>query len=383
MISYCAKGHIIMHRRFTAVALALATACAALPLAAQGVAATFSAHLDRIPATALGLFDATPEIEFGDLAAATRVLAARPADAPAVYGGPFGPAVRAPIGSMTDSINPQMTDRWPATIGFGLTQVAQWSGIIRPPQRLIQITLAPGSTQAMPAALLATGYAAADAQGYPAFALGGDDFSVDLGGRNPSNPFGGNLGMASRIAIDGDTVLASPGWPLLTAAMTDTGPSLADRPDIAALLASLDALPAGDDLLITASLWLDAAQLGLADDGRGLPPWSAFLLADLSDGQTDTAALALAYPTRDQAKTAAQAMARIWQDEPLATRGDTLAALSGLALTVDVVGDGPFVALAHASGAPRITGSLMVNPAYDLLRQALYMGDLRLVAVGP
>jgi hypothetical protein len=158
------------------------------------------------------------------------------------------------------------------------------------------------------------------------------------------------------------------------------GDSLADRPDIAALLSSLDALPSDSGALITARLMLDQLRFGPAPAGPTLPPWSAALIADLSDGATATVAIALSYSTRDLAKSAATTLHTRWNDTPLAQSGQTLAASSGTNLSVKVTGDGPFVALVHATTPVALDGGRIVNPLDTLLRRAAAMGDLTLLA---
>jgi hypothetical protein len=363
--------------------LAAAFAIIAAPLHAQGIGAALATHLDRIPVTALSLFTDAPSFEFGDLSAAARAVSAPPEGAFPFYGDAIGAGVRASIGELSDSLLPDLMRNWPMTVGFAISDVKTWSSLSMPPERLVVFGLESAVLPAMTEVLIANGYVATDAQGFPALFVNDVDYGIDFGARDPANPFGGNLGRASRLTVAGDMLVHSPGWPMITTVMTDMGPSLADRPDIAALVASLDALPESDHALVTASLALDPLRFSLAvmpDASGGVPPWSAALFADLSDGRTETVAIGLSYPTHDLAKSAAQAMARHWQTSPIPAWGDTLAALTDAPLSVGVAGEGPFVALAYAETPTTLQGGLVVNSGYALLLQTLYMGQLGLIA---
>ncbi len=356
--------------------LALILALAAAPALAQDRASILAAQLDTVPATALALFDGTPDIDFGDLSAAARVTAKAPDGALPIYGTPLGTADRAAIPGLADVIG--LADGWPATVGFALGDLRAWSELALPPERLTIIDTGATPAASVTDTLLATGYAAAD-RAYPAWFRGAEDYAIDLANRDPANPFGGRLGQSSRVTFVGPFLLHSPGWPLIDAVMA-AGDSLADRPDIAALLTSLDALPPDSGALITARLMLDPLRFGPAPAGPTLPPWSAALIADLSDGNTATVAIALSYATRDLAKSAATTLHTRWNDTPLAQGGETLAIRSGTNLSVKVTGTGPFVALVHATAPVALDGGRIVNPVDTLLRRAAAMGDLTLLA---
>ncbi len=356
------------------LALILGLTCS--PALAQDRAAVLTAHLDAVPATALALFDGTPDIDFGDLAAATRVTATPPGGALPIYGTALGAADRAAIPGIVDTI--VSAGDWPRVVGFALDDVRGWTELALPPARLTLFDIGATPPATVTDTLLSRGYLPAD-RAYPAWFRGADDFGMDLAARDPADPFGGPLGQSSRVAFLGKLLLRSPGWALIDAAMAG-GDSLADRPDIAALLASLDSLPPGDAALITARLMLDPLRFGPAPAGPALPPWSAALVADLSDGDTAIAVIALSYATRDQAKSAANTLAARWTDVPLAQIGETLAARTAADLVVTVTGDGPFVALAHATAPVALDGGRIVNPVDNLLRRAAAMGDLSLLA---
>ena len=346
------------------------------PAVAQDRAAVLAAHLDAVPAAALALFDDTPDISFGDLAAAARVTVPPPDGALPIYGTPLGQADRAAIPGLADMIG--LADDWPRTVGFALGDLRGWTELALPPERLTLIDIGATSPARITDALLARGYLHAD-RAFPAWFRGADDYAIDFAARDPADPFGGRLGQSSRVTFLGPLLMQSSGWALIDIAIAGSD-SLADRPDIAALLSSLDALPPGDAALVTARLMLDPLRFGPAPAGPALPPWSAGLIADLSDGDTAITAIALSYATRDLAKSAATTLRARWTDVPLAQGGETLAIRSGTELEVAVTGDGPFVALAHATSPVALDGGRIVNPVDILLRRAAAMGDLSLLA---
>lgn len=376
------------------LALSLCLLLIAPPLAAQETGATLAAHLDRIPVAALALFQRAPEIDFGDPAAARRVLVTPPS-------APLDPALsRTAIAPLFEILAPDLTAAWPRTVGFALDDVQAWSGLTAFPERITLMSIDPGLHPSITATLVAAGYAPAD-RAFTALWRNPDDYALDLATRDPADPFGGRLGQASRVAFDGDVVLQSPGWPLIDAAMSG-GPSLASRPDIAALVLSLDTLAPGDHLLLTARLALDPRDyvtvsqpdisaldpdlteaLPAGPSTPGLPFWSAALFADLSDGATNIAVVALAFPTQVSAKSAAQDMARNWSQLPVPSYEATLAELTGADMSVSVTGTGPFVALATVTTNPAERNGRVVNAAHDLIHDLSLRRELALVAPAP
>ena len=378
------------------LAATLCLALAASPTTAQETGATLALHLDRVALGALARFPGLPEIDFGDPSAARRVMPAPPGTLPE-------PAVmRTAIAPLFDTLSPDLTAAWPRTVGVALTDVEAWTALAAPPERIALFSIAAHHHPTMTATLLAAGYVTAD-RPFPAVWRNPDDHAVDLAARDPYHPFGGNLGQASRVAFAGDIVLHSAGWPVIDAAMAG-GPGLASRPDIAALILSLDSLPPGDHLLLAARLALDprdyvtypqidltaldpgrdlSEALVAADIAPALPLWSAALFADLSDGATNIAVVALAYPTRETAKSAAQDMARHWSQVPVPSLAATLAALAGAEMSVSVTGTGPFVALGTVTTPPGERAGRVVNTAHDLIYELYIRRELALVAPVP
>jgi hypothetical protein len=66
----------------------------------------------------------------------------------------------------------------------------------------------------------------------------GEDCELDRNLFNMANPFGGDMGKSSRVAIAGDLLVQSAGWPLIHEVL-DTGTSKG-HPDLAAFAAALD-----------------------------------------------------------------------------------------------------------------------------------------------
>lgn len=272
-------------------------------------------------------------IVFGDLSAA------RALDPRAVAGAAADPAhaqLRGfPNGNLFATLRDPARD-WRAAVGFGPGDVDRLLELAAPPFRAQILTLAPGALPAIPPALAALGYAEVKTGGLRAWAWGEDD-ALDLGARNPDNPFGGMLGMGSRIQVDGALLRHATSWAALAA--LGAAPVLADRAALAALVDALDHL-APEGALTQAVIFPEAAMLGLDDPaallgraapGATPPAWRAALLADFAAGPVSTGVLALTAVLPDEA--AAQALAahaaRAWDARPVPSRERSFADLTG------------------------------------------------------
>lgn len=205
---------------------------------------------------------------------------------------------------------------WHRRTGFDPDDVSRVLVVSAPPVQGVALQLKgpPDLT-----ALGEAGYREATRDGLTALARGGADGSMSLADRDPDDPFGGRLGAASRIAVEGASVRQSNTWPML-AALASPAPS----PTLAALATALDSGDWGGTP-VQAQLWspLDvapglppdllagdpAAPERLLEPGEALPPWSMGLAADLA-GEDGIGLVLLAFPDPATAARAAGVLSR-------------------------------------------------------------------------
>lgn len=264
-------------------------------------------------------------IAYGDLAAA------RALDFSAVEGARLDPAYTQlrgfPLGDLSYGLRDPATD-WRAAVGFAPGDVQQLLELSAPPFQAHVMALDPGVLDHIPSALAALGYAPTQNGPLTAWAHGAD-LTVSPGARNPDNPFGGMLGRASRVHLDGTLLRQAASWPALAALLDPTQPRLTDQPDLSAILEALD-LYAPPGALAQTILIPDAGALGLSDPlavvtGAATPPegsvsaWRAALFADFTTGPDSTGILALTLnlPDEDTAFALANHAARTWAERPV------------------------------------------------------------------
>lgn len=363
--------------RTWALALSLVIAT---PTLAEERSARFVEMMGMLPGSVVSNRSAvTPE--FFDFEVAARVVAAvasaRPgevrADARRILTGPFAEL-------------PEGSD-WTATVGFNAGDLRAAALVREPPDSRLALLLAAGVAPRVAPALVANGYTASEDHGLPAFWRGAKDFGMDLGARNPDDPFGFPLPKSSRIALVGDVLLQSASWPGLGSLVAATGPS----PTVLALGRALDLPGWGDRALVQGIIFSDPASFNTGirlDDSLtpetvppgAVPYWSNLLLADLSDGQSDLTLVVLLYTARSDAETAAQALEAGWGAAVLPSFGDkTLAEAVGTGAAT-VAGDGPFLAIYAIETAPDVSAPGMLrNRGYHVLLNAAFMRDLPLL----
>ena len=216
---------------------------------------------------------------------------------------------------------------------------------------------------AIGAALQARDFSQADVSGVTVWHRF-DDLAISVMDRDTTDPFGGHLGAAARIALLPDMLANARSWPLINgvigAAQGDL-PSLADDPAYRALAG---AITAPDGLLIQALFFGgaalgavpgDPASLGVtppAADLGPLPPYALAVLADRQEGNDQVHLIGLVYADAPTAQAAADVLAGRIADFRLSTRPDTvLAEEFGATVSASVVGsagDGLAVALVEA-----------------------------------
>jgi hypothetical protein len=373
----------------------LCALCSADAGQAQGRSDAFRAMLAHVPVSFLGPLTERWEVMFGDITAGAVAVSAPPADANPIFASALGPFARAAVPPLTDVLRGDSANIWPDLLGFGPDQAVSMLTITAPPQSAILLQLTPGATDAVGPALITNGYEQTDQIGTPAYARG-DDFAFDPAARNTADPFGAGMGMSSRIAIQGDILLQSRDWPMLTEMTATDTPKLGDNPEIAAMLDALDGMPEDLGGLVRARLMTDPLVIGAWDPLAGLqidevpdlvePPktrlpfWSMGLLADLATADTETAAIALVYATQSDADTAAASLQSAWRFQLSAAAGRSFEDITGAEAVTSVSGTGPFVVLLTATLPSEAHNGMIDNRPWSVLIQAYYQRDLAILA---
>lgn len=333
---------------FALIPAALDAQPAKAPPAAPLPTAALRAMLDHLPASAV---QGRVQIDFGDPAAM------RAQDLSAVAGAETDPAfaqLRAfPRSEMVTYIRDPAT-AWRQAVGFGPSDVAQLllAGVGNEAVTILQVM--PGTAARVPPVLAARGYTETARHGLTAWARG-EDFRLDLRARNPDDPFGGHLGRASRVWIEGDLIRQGAGWPVLQALAGAAGQPASAHADLAALLDAVDGAGAPGALL-GAVLLVDPGGLGLNDPLPALtgtaptPPWQGVvwgsaLLADFGAGARSTGVLAVTVGLADpaMAETLRAHVERGWSERVGNLGRTSFAQLTGGPATVSI----------HPAGAGR------------------------------
>lgn len=342
---------------------------AAMPAQAEDRSASFVALMSRLPdaATATG----SPAIpEFVDLAA-TRQAVDRLVSAGGgaetgtmrLYSGPFADA---PFG-----------EDWTPRVGFSREEVLAAARNGMPEDSGLVLLLDPAAVPRVGPALLANGYALTEHQGLAAYVRGEKDNSMDLANRAADDPFAYSIPKSSRIALEGEILLQAATWPMLAEmSKPDAGDTA-----ITAFAAAIDLPDWGEHALLQASILSNPEALAAgAGDAGAMPAWTNLMLADLSDGKSDLTLLALAFPDKGDAETAAQLMGETLGGHVPGQKGDrTLADLTGPGRAL-VAGTGPFAAIYAIETAPDLMQSRLVqNRGYQVLFGAILRRELGLL----
>lgn len=337
-------------------------AAAALPRPLWAEAAGESpllADLSRLPAAALQRPADGPaaEVIWADLTA----IAAQ-----GLGDGTWGPWARLTQGFGLEYLSYGGTGGWGRTAGFIADEVRRFTTLRLDGAVGASLVLDAEAAARAPAVLQDYGYAAETRDGLTALVKGGMDNASDLAARDPANPFGGPLGRASRVRVDGDRLDQASTWPLLAAMTGTAGPQgHADLAGLAAALTTLEAMP------LQAMVLADPFGLTTAPPGSGIAPWRLALLADVFAEGADHALALFSYDTAALAADSAARIAALWQSQPMPD-GRSFTDVIGPLTTGTAAGALP-VAWARVT-QPR--GETAQNLAYRRVLQAMMRGEL-------
>ncbi len=365
---------------------------------AQDRTAMIRGLLTHVPTSFLGPVDERWDIDFGDLRAAAVAVSAPPKGTDDLFMTDLAPFFRARLPQLSEFVSSETVGEWPGLVGFNPAQIIAAISVQRLPHTALVLQLDPGTATAAQPVLLANGYAQTDQRGYPALFRGEDDAMFDPAQRSIADPFGARMGMSSRIAMQGDVLLQSRSWPVLTDMMQPSGPMLSDNPELRALLDALDAAPADLGGLVQVKLLTDPFGLinplaGIdvfepLEDGdtlpippqSDLPFWSMGLIADLATANTETAVIALVYPTQSLADNAAAVLQDAWKTVLTMETGESFAQIIGADAIVTVTGTGPFITRLSVTLPIDIRNGWIRNRPWSVLIAAYYQRDLLILA---
>ena len=302
-----------------ALALALALIAAAPALAEES---NLRAALSVLPDTVFsGLTpDVTRYVDLSALALAHGGTLERKALTRAVLGGGIRPAEALSVGTADSFAGKSGID------GAALTFVA---GTGQPPHAVSIWGFSDENAAA-------TVFSSLPERGFAELASGmianGEPGAIDIAARDPADPWRGQMGQASVVALSGPTLLQAGDTSALEPLLAD-GASALDTPAGKTILDALEAeegtvlqaaflgpwhgLGNGIDPALLAGKNPDQARATLeqaaAAASRGLPLWQGAALADLDTGTGAAMVLALAYADCTDAQAAANGVAELWQ----------------------------------------------------------------------
>ncbi|MBF9043864.1 hypothetical protein HKCCE4037_11040 [Rhodobacterales bacterium HKCCE4037] len=127
---------------------------------------------------------------------------------------------------------------------------------------------------------------------------------------DPSNPFGGDLGLPLRVAFLGDRALWATGWPALDLALAPNGPTFAGRDDAQALIAGLRQV-GNLGALVSVRCWLrNGAEVPITGAEAG--PVEGLALADYANRETEGAAMVLLLADGRDTEALAASLREAW-----------------------------------------------------------------------
>ncbi len=373
---------------------------AAVPAAAQDRSVNIAHMMRQMPATAALPTSPYREIHFFDVQAGIAALG-RTAIGPQtgeLLTRSFPP-------SLFDAPSDDIDDTWPRIVGFAPRDVRYGLTTAGAPNVTIVLALDDKAMAGVGPALLANGYEGVDHRFGTVYARLGD-YRMDITSRNADDPFGGALGLASRVGVRDDVLYQARAWEDFDAISGQPSPHLAAVPPMRAILAAIDD-PRFDRLaLVRAALVTDPtayrdpvedavagfAETGetdaLADDmtqmrAAAVPVWTTGLYADMAHGGTEIGVLFMAYGSRADAETAQAVITAAW-DAPSGMSGmsgRTYLDLFGTAPEFAITGAAPAVLamILNDVGTPQARLSQR-NRAYGRLLETYWQRDMPFLA---
>lgn len=295
-----------------------AIACLPSVLLAQSDLDRMRQAFDQVPASAILEDDIGLSVSFHNPAAARDVNLGRFGPSGLEDALAFG---RAAPQAMRERLSLYLSEGWKSRLGFDMSDVNTIASVAMPPLTSWRIELTRDMSEEISGVLVDRGYERKTTDGLTVFVRGEGDFHVDLKSRDPADPFGGHLGMASRVVLDGNVVYYSTSYSWLVAQFDGTEKPLTSHFAIDALLNGLsDVLP--KDMRI-----IEVQVIGnpsVFDPGKPRNPqpnpdlpaplglWSLGMIVTLTDGTHEQLTAAFVMLNPDDAKRAAERIEAEW-----------------------------------------------------------------------
>jgi len=201
-----------------------------------------------------------------------------------------------------------------------------------PPARMGIHFLFPDSEMRLRGALFSRGMEIASRNGQMVLWEGEGDHMLDPNRTDPTNPFGGAEGLASRFIVEGEWALWASGWRQIEMLQAGGGMTLADRGDVAQIASGLAQAVGRYGRLVSARMSIDLTGSGLDDwADLGLPGLQGVVLADVVNRREEAALMGFVFAPGTDVDAIANAVSTRWRGSMLARWGESpdLMALSG------------------------------------------------------
>lgn len=268
-----------------------------------------------------------------------------------------------------------------------------------PPERGFLYGIAPGALDApaVAARLTASGFERTDRAAGPVYWLL-DDLQMDFAVHDPENPFIGQIPASSRVLLLSDAIAHVRTWAMVAALeAVETGalPPFADREDVTALVAALEAQGQVTQALLTATQRsapanLLSAVLGTDDPMAAArqmqerlaalvtpPPYSMMAIAELAAEPRPVAVIALAYRDADSAGEATRVLDEMFATQTRFSDNEPLSRPMTEGWTVAVVEVGGLHVAMLSAPSPLVGDR--VYSLYGYLQNLLFANDLPVI----
>lgn len=283
---------------------------------------------------------------------------------------------------LTALIGAEGTD---AATGIAFSQVTGVLSTGVPPRQLTVLFGRPGFLDASETTLLARGFTRSEIAGLPILSKG-EDYELDLA--SASDPLGGGMGKAQRLALDNYFLLRSAGWPEMRMALEnlETPPAMTElwRATIAGLRQA-----SGESWLDVAIGWNAVGFLDVGDpadflldptaiknpgkktDEEPLPVFPHAVIALTEDSDNAAVRIALPFATEDQAKQAGTVIADRLLANPIMATGQANIAVEPVAAYFIAVITIEAGSLPDAAKSFTAQNNAVLQRNYDILRLSL------------
>jgi hypothetical protein len=193
-----------------------------------------------------------------------------------------------------------------------------------PPARMGLHFLYPDSEMRLRGALFGRGLEVATRNGQMVLWEGDTDHGRDPGRGDVLNPFGGAEGLAERFIVEGEWAIWASGWPQIEMMQTGGGPTLADRGDVAQIVAGLSDAVRRYGRLVSADISIDLTGGGLEDwSDLGLPGAPlGVVVADVVNRREEAALIGFVFAPGTDTEAIATGVRERWRGSMLAAWGE-------------------------------------------------------------